>query len=111
VHALSKLDTLLERLRPDRALARPAEPDHNPQRRCGSWLTQHLRPAARRATPVFVDLEPDTYSIWSDFGTGGVGLEIVNSSGDGFRTILDQHVALDFALRLAAGVMRLGGIP
>ena len=68
-------------------------------------------PGGSPSNPGIIDLEPDTYSIWSDFGTGGVGLEIVNSSGDGFRTILDQHVALDLALRLAAGVMRLRGIP
>jgi hypothetical protein len=49
--------------------------------------------------------------VAANLNYGGVSVEVVDSVGDGFRTLLDPHVALDAAMRLVAAVMRLRGVP
>jgi hypothetical protein len=57
--------------------------------------TSSVPPGGSPGNPGIIDLEPDSYSIWADYGTGGVGLEIADSAGNGFKTLLDPLPALD----------------
>jgi hypothetical protein len=44
-----------------------------------------------------------------DFGVAGVTLEVVDSGGAGFRTIFDQHAAVELVLRITGAIARLRG--
>jgi hypothetical protein len=61
------------------------------------------------AEAKIADLEPGTISVQPNYNVGGITLEIVDSAGAGFLTVLDQAAALNLALRLIAAIARLRG--
>jgi hypothetical protein len=67
-------------------------------------------PSGSGGNPQIHDVEPDQVEIKADQTVGGVSVEVVDSTGFGFRTILDWPQALDSALRLAGACMKLRGI-
>ena len=69
----------------------------------------NVPPGGSPGNPV-IDVEPDTITVSPDWGMGGVVLEIVDSAGSGFRTILDWPKAMDCAIRLAVTVATMRGI-
>jgi hypothetical protein len=48
-------------------------------------------------------------SVQPDHDVGGVTLEVTDRDGAGFKTVLDQLVAIDCAMRLIGSVARLRG--
>ena len=59
--------------------------------------------------PPIVDVEPVSIWISPEHAVGGIVVEITDGSGNGFRTVLDQTVALDVTLRLVGSLARLRG--
>lgn len=59
--------------------------------------------------PTIRMIEPASVSVTPDFDVGGVALEVVDSAGHGFGTVLDQLVALDVVLRIGGAIARLRG--
>ena len=55
------------------------------------------------------DVEPVSVDVRPDFGVAGVTLEVVDSGGAGFRTIFDQHAAVELVLRITGAIARLRG--
>jgi hypothetical protein len=60
-------------------------------------------------TPTIVDVEPHEVDVHPDYPFGGVELVVLDRTGTGFRTIIDQLPALDVAARIVAAVARLKG--
>jgi hypothetical protein len=54
-----------------------------------------------------IDVEPDTTAVAPDYASHGLALEIVGSTGVGFKTVLDTPKALDRAVHVAVAVERL----
>jgi hypothetical protein len=65
-------------------------------------------PASRNPNTIQY-VEPAQVSVQPDFDTAGVALEVVDSAGHGFGTVLDQTVAVDVAIRVISSVARLRG--
>jgi hypothetical protein len=61
------------------------------------------------ADGTIADIEPATIVVAPDHDVGGVTLEVTDRDGAGFRTVLDQRVAIDCAMRLIGSVARLRG--
>ena len=59
--------------------------------------------------PVITDIEPFVVGVGADHDVGGVMLEVVDRDGRGFRTVLDQLVALDVVLKIMGAIARLRG--
>jgi hypothetical protein len=59
--------------------------------------------------PDITSIEPSNVTVWADMDTGGVSLEVVDRTGRGFATVLDQAVAIDVTLRIVGAVARLRG--
>jgi hypothetical protein len=58
---------------------------------------------------TIAEIEPHSVSVQPDHDVGGVVLEVTDQAGAGYRTILDQLVAIDCAMRLIGSVARLRG--
>jgi hypothetical protein len=71
--------------------------------------TNNLPPGPGGGNPSITSIERHTVDVRPDFDVGGVALEVVDSDGKGFGTVLDQSVALDVTLRLVGAVARLRG--
>jgi hypothetical protein len=64
--------------------------------------------------PSIASIEPHQVEVRPDYDVGGVALEVVDRTGRGFATVLDQAVAIDVTLRIVGAVARLrgyGGVP
>jgi hypothetical protein len=59
--------------------------------------------------PTIAEVEPHSVSVQPDYDLGGVVLEVTDQAGAGFKTIFDQLVALDVAVRIAGAIARLRG--
>jgi hypothetical protein len=51
---------------------------------------------------MIAEIEPGTVAASPDLDSGGIVLEVVDPSGNGFRTLLDFDAALDLVRRSAA---------
>lgn len=56
-----------------------------------------------------VDIEPHQIDIAPDHTVGGIEIVILDRLGRGFRTVLDQAVAIDVVLRMTGALARLRG--
>lgn len=65
-------------------------------------------PGGNPGNPI-TDIEPASVDVRPDYGVGGVTFEVVDRTGDGFRTVFDQAVALDVAMRIVGSLARLRG--
>jgi hypothetical protein len=65
-------------------------------------------PSGGGGNPI-TEIEPASVTVAPDFDVGGVQFEVVDRTGAGFRTIFDQAVALDIAMRTIGAIARLRG--
>lgn len=72
--------------------------------------TTNVPPTGGGSNPQITDIEPVSIDIGPEPIANGVRLEVVDRTGNGFRTIFDLDVTLDVVLKLVGAVARLRGI-